>query len=447
MNRTEGMAPEWQHLLGAETRRGGSVPESRNVKAATEGPHASTRVEKVGQAVAGFWGPVVLLDLVMGFSLMFVTTALPGGLVGGLATGVVMVAVSACRRAKLTVPGGGLLVIAFLALMAFLVLVSVSHGMPWQQRLLKFFILFAVCVVIATGRIDIRSFVIGACMSACANVLLFYAGLTENNYPPYLTGFYGDKNVAGMYYAIWGILGLAVLSPRWRIPWFFLSTWFVFLTGSRTALGGIVLAALWVLLRNRIGVAYRIALAAIGYAVLVFSINNYASSSAFGDRTGTDWYRAQIDQAMEIKASLTPWTGLGLNQGFVVIGDRRQWFHDSYLQAFVEGGHVFLWSTVLAFVLLGLGLLDRRLHVSWEMLTAEATVIVVLVCAWKLGEVFMTVGAFIVLGICIAYRLGKPAAASNLAWRAAEIAPPRASNAAPLHRGAPVGASRSEVQA
>ena len=83
-----------------------------------------------------------------------------------------------------------------------------------------------------------------------------------------------------------------------------------------------MLAALWVLLRNRIGVAYRIALAAIGYAVFVFSINNYASSSAFGDRTGTDWYRAQIDQAMEIKASLTPWTGLGLNQGFVVIGCR-----------------------------------------------------------------------------------------------------------------------------
>lgn len=422
MSRTEGLAPEWQRVLGGKSRGVATDPELRGATLLGEEPHDPTRVERVGEAVAQFWGPVVLLDLVLGFSLMFVTTALPAGMVGGLAMGVAMVAVGACRRAKLTVPGGGLLVIGFLALMAFLVVVSMSHGMPWQQRILKFFILFAVCAVLATGRIDIRSFIIGACMGACVNVPLFYAGLTDNRYPPYLTGFYGDKNVAGMYYAIWGILGLSVLAGRWRVPWALLSTVFVFLTGSRTALGGLVLAFAWVLLRNRVGVAYRLALAAIGYGVLVFTISNYAESSAFGDRTGTDWYRQQVDQAMELKAAITPWTGLGLNQGYVFIGDRRQWFHDSYLQAFVEGGYVFLWATVLAFLLLGLGLLDRRLHVSWEMLTAEATVIVVLVCAWKLGEVFMTVGAFLILGVCIAYRLGKPAATSSLAWRTAEEA-------------------------
>ena len=111
---------------------------------------------------------------------------------------------------------------------------------------------------------------------------------------------------------------------------------------------------------------------------------------------------------MAAKVAVTPWYGLGLTQGVVTLGGVRDaFFHDSYQQAFVEGGYPFLWGTLILFVVVGLGLFSSRVRVPPPLLISEAGIIVILVCAWKLGEVFMTLGAFLTLALCIAYRLGR----------------------------------------
>lgn len=384
------------------------------------------RLLAVGHSVRTFAGPIVLLDFFLGLLFMWagypVTASLPGGVLATL----VVIAVGVFRPSTLKIRGGSLLFLLGLALLVFLVAVSVFNGQPWTQRIGKFALLLLLCAILATGRINLRSLVIGGCAGALVNVPLFYAGLTSNNYPPYLTGFYGDKNVAGLYYAVWGVLGLMAFRGRvLSVLWVLTSFGFLFATGSRTSLAAYIGALAWLAFRNRVGVSYRLVYAAIGLSTLVWAVNNLAESEVFGDRTGTDWYREQVELAMQAKVAITPWYGLGLNEGQVVIGTRPQWFHDSYSQAFVEGGYLNLWIVVGAFVLLGVGLLDRRLHITRELLVAEGATIAMLVCAWKLGEVLMTPAAFLILGIAIAYRLGSPIErGEEWAWQHLEFMDP-----------------------
>lgn len=375
------------------------------------------RLEAVGHSIVTFLGPIVILDFLMGFSVILVAEQFIGNMPTGLLTSLVMVFVGMCRRARLKVAGGGLMVIAFMALCVFLAVESHQNGMPWTQRIVKFAILFCAACMLASGRINIRSLIVGGMVGLLINMVMFYLGLTTNFYPPFLTGFFGDKNVAGMYYALFGILGLLAVPKMMEIPWIGISGVLVFLTGSRTAMGAFVLALAWILLRNRIGIVFRIFLAALGWFLFQFAVSDLASNSAFGDRSGDDWYRHQVEMAMNAKVAVTPWYGLGLNQGFVVLGGvRNEWFHNSYQQAFVEGGYIFLIATIVAFVILGLGLLDRKTVISASLLRAEAAIIIILICATKLGEVFMTFGGFTALGIALAYRCGRPVDGSDLAW-------------------------------
>lgn len=380
---------------------------ARDIEEAGSGIVAE-RLARVGRAVSTFVGPLVIIDFLLGVAYLGagypVTPALPGYMAGTAA----VIVVAMFRRKTLRVTGGGIMAAVAIFMLGYLIVVSIHMGQPWTQRILKFALFIILSAVLATGRINIRSFVIGLGAGAVVNAALYYAGLTPNNYPPYLSGFYLDKNVAGMYYAVWGALGLGIFRGRAMWLWFATSGGLCFLTGSRTALASYIGAVAWFTMRNRVGISYRVLLGALGMSILLWAVDNIAELQAFGDRTGTDWYRRQIEIAMQAKVDITPWYGLGLNEGQVVIGHRPQWFHDSYSQAFVEGGYLNLWVVVGVFVLLGIGLFDRRLHISRELLAAEGAIISVLVCAWKLGEALMTVPAFVVLGVAIAYRLGTP---------------------------------------
>lgn len=310
------------------------------------------------------------------------------------------------------------MVLVAIGLYSFLVVVSILQHMPWEQRTLRFVIILAVAAAVAARRIDTRSLIVGAMTALVANVPAFYLGLVPNNYPPYLTGLLGDKNVAGMYYALFGLLGLLVTRGRyWSAGWLAFSGTAVFLTGSRTSISAFVLALAWLALRNRVAPLIRWVLTAFGVWVLIFVETTFARIGMFADRTGTDLFREQIEVAMADKVAATPWYGGGLNQGFVMLGGvRRMWFHDSYLQAFAEGGYVFLGATLIAFVVAGLGLFSPKLRVGRELLIAEAGIVTVLVCAWKLGEVFMTTGAFIALGIAVGARFGRERTEADLWW-------------------------------
>ena len=186
---------------------------------------------------------------------------------------------------------------------------------------------------------------------------------------------------------------------------------------SRTSISAFLLALAWLALRNRVSPLLRLLLAGAGVGLLIFVENTFARAGVFADRSDTDKFRDQIELAMQAKIDITPWSGMGLNQGFVMLGGvRRMWFHNSYQQAFVEGGYLFLGLTLFAFVIVGLGLLSKRWVVPTDLLAAEAAIVVVLVCAWKLGEVFMTLGAFFALGAAVGARFGEPRPPEPSLW-------------------------------
>ena len=376
----------------------------------SDDPHRPSHVAGWADRLTDYWSQIKVLDFAIGAGIAVGgTIAISGSLTVSIAMCAAIIFVGSFRRPQLDISSGGLMLLAAIVLFGYLVLVSVQQGTPWGQRIFRFSLILGMAAVIAQRRIDIRSLILGIVIGSIVNVPAFYAGLTPNDYPPYLTGWYGDKNVAGMYYAALGILGLFVFSRRWAGGWLALSSVFLFLTGSRTSMSAFVLAVLWLALRNRVSVVMRLILTGVGVWLLVYIENTFARIGVFADRVDTDWFRGQIEQAMADKVAATPWYGGGLNEGYVILGGvRRAWFHDAYLQAFVEGGYVFLGATLIAFAIVGLGLFSSRPKVGRELLVAEAAVVVVLVCAWKIGEGFMTTIAFIVLGVVIGERLGRP---------------------------------------
>lgn len=374
------------------------------------------RLNRVGKSIASWWGPIVVLDFLIGGSLTFVGYNVTGSIPGGVLTAAFIVFVGMWRPSLVRVRWGGILLFVFIALLVFLALESRYNGMRWVQRDTKFLLILLACAVIASGRINIRSLIIGGMVGALVNVPMFYAGLTDNMYPPYLTGFYLDKNVAGMYYALWGCLGLSILPQRWRKWWVVLTFFLLFLTGSRTSMAAYLMGLGWMFMRPRTGIVFRFVVGGIGFWLLNYLMENVSQAKAFGDRKGDDWFRQQIETAMSAKVDVTPWYGLGLNQGFVTLGGQRDaFFHNSYQQAFVEGGWPFLLTIIIAFVVIGLGIFDRRVQIPPVLLRLEGAVVVLLVCAWKLGEVFMTLGAFLLLGLCMAHRLGTRPSSSRTA--------------------------------
>lgn len=376
----------------------------------SDAPHRPSHLAGWADQVTDYWSQIKVLDFAIGVGIAVGgTIAIFGSLTVSIAMCAVIILVGSFRRPQLDISSGGLMLLAAIVLFGYLVLVSVQQGTPWGQRIFRFSLILGMAAVIAQRRIDIRSLILGLVIGSIVNVPAFYAGLTPNDYPPYLTGWYGDKNVAGMYYAALGILGLFVFSRRWAGGWLALSSVFLFLTGSRTSMSAFVLAVLWLALRNRVSVVMRLILTGVGVWLLVYIENTFARIGVFADRVDTDLFRGQIEQAMADKVAATPWYGGGLNEGYVILGGvRGAWFHDAYLQAFVEGGYVFLGATLIAFVIVGLGLFSSRPRVGRELLVAEAAVVVVLVCAWKIGEGFMTTIAFIVLGVVIGERSGRP---------------------------------------
>lgn len=360
-------------------------------------------------SITEYWSQIRLIDFLLGLGLLFNSFALIGAFPFGVVLSALIIAVATWKRPQTKVPSGGLLLLAGLSVFAYLALVSVAQGTDWMQRITRFVLILGVAAAVASRRIDHRSFIVGACFGLMVNVPAYYAGLTPDNYPPYLTGWFGDKNVSGFHYALIGVLGLLVMSKRWALGWIAAISLCLFLTGSRTAMSAWALALAWIFLRNKVSPVMRLVLTGAAIWLWLYVEETFARAGVFSDRAGTDWFRERIDEATVVKMDRTPWSGLGLNEGFVVLEDElRMFMHSSYDQAFVEGGYVFLVATVLAFGLLGLGLLDQARVVSPQLLIVEAAVVVTMVCAAKLGEVFMTTGAFIVLGLAVSYRLGQP---------------------------------------
>ncbi|EYT48753.1 hypothetical protein [Brachybacterium muris] len=304
------------------------------------------------------------------------------------------VVVALLRRPRFALGGSALLVPLFAVMLLYLGTISLfavpeDGAADWRLRLLRIAAVTVLIFVTASGRLDLRSGVIGIAAVCVINIPLFYAGLVSDTYGGYLTGVFGDKNYAGLTYAMVAVLATAVVERRWtKVAVFLAFAGPLWLTGSRTSSAAYLLAGLWMLLAPYLGLAARIVLGVLSYIAVEVTAEDYSRVGVFSDRLGSDLLRARIDAASRIKVEETDFFGRGLGTAFVRIEDRSWFFHNSYWSALVEGG--WPWAVFLVAVTVAVLLLPHRDPRLAPLRVSAGLGIVALVTATRLGEVFYT---------------------------------------------------------
>lgn len=293
----------------------------------------------------------------------------------------------------------GLAYVSFMSIYA----TPTEFAADWQGRAIRIAVTFMLAMVIGSGRICLKSGLLGLLAALIVNVPLFLAGLLPAPYGEYLTGFIGDKNVSGMIYCIVGILALTVVRNTWAqfllVVFLSYSLW---LTGSRTSMAAFACGLIWILVAPKLPVLLRWVLGAGIYLVVELLSEDYSQIGVFSDREGSDLLRARIDAAAEIKTEQAGFFGEGLGEAYVVLLDdpNKPWFfHNSYLTALVEGG----WPWLAVLMLLTFGVIIRPF--TWKLTRSEVIVqaagVAMLVCATRLGEVFFTWTWAVLLGAAL----------------------------------------------
>lgn len=378
-----------------------SAPTTSSVNAFDSARRRLIRFAAAGTGRPSVWRQIRMLEFVIGLTLAFWRYPITTGLPGEIVVLAIAVLIGLCIRARVQSPNLVWITLLYVAVVGSAVVVSIAGDEPWQQRTVRLLLLFAFAWVIAAGRLHWPSLVAGAVVSLVVNTAAYYLGLTPDYYAPYLTGWLGDKNVAGFFYAVIALLGLSLIRLGWVRLLFALSAFgALWLTGSRTSLAAFVAGVLWWLLRNRLPLVLRLLSFAAGAVLLVWFESEFSRFGPFADREGTDLLRGTIHAAEAVKIAETPWYGSGFNSAWVDIQNfPHMWFHDSYAGLFVEGGYPMLWGMLLLVAITGLGLFSVRRPISEGLRAAEGALVVVLVCAWQLGEVFFTSATFLALGV------------------------------------------------
>lgn len=294
-----------------------------------------------------------------------------------------------------------LLVLGLLFSLAVAVFGPYAASAQWPSRIGRITVVVILAFVMATGRVCYTSLVKGFIFMLALNVPLFYAGLVQDNYGGYLTGILNDKNQAGLNYALCGILILIVYKNKY-VRWglFILFATCLWLTGSRTSLAAYATALIWITISGRLNIFFKLVLAGgLGFAVWYVE-QNLAQAGAFSDRTGTDELRQRIDDATYSMVQHTPWFGRGLGHGTVFVENRTFFFHNNYWGLYIEGGWPLAIIAVAFTVWVGTRIFA---HVKFDerRIIAQGATLAMLVCAWKLGDVFFTATWALVMAVGI----------------------------------------------
>lgn len=280
---------------------------------------------------------------------------------------------------------------------------ATEFAFDWERRLLRLGLTAVFLLVLASGRIDLRSGLAGLATGMILNAIAFYLGLAPDNYGGVLSGFFMDKNVAGMAYAIVGVLVLAVVDRRWvKVALVLVFAAMVWLTGSRTSIAAMVAGVGWILIAPRLPVIGRWIFGLLIYLGVDLVSEDYSQIGVFSNRVGSDLLRSRIDAASEVKVDGAGFFGMGLGEAYVSFPDdpgSRWLFHNSYWSALVEGGWPWLLLVLGITVVFALRPFETRL--TKPELAVQATAVTVLICAWRLGEVFFTLQWALVVGAAI----------------------------------------------
>jgi len=377
-------------------------------------PPMTDAVAPVDQGPAGPAAPAVpdlgaeptrFADFVLGAVALFAVPIprAPGGFLVGQVALAALIALSITRRPSRSLAGLKWLPWAAVAMLGYLVLISISGPdlslFGWPKRALRLVLVVTALLVVVSGRIHYPSIVRGMAVGLLGNAVLFFAGVAPAPYGRLLSGYLLDKNQAGLAYTVVGVLLLGLVSDRRRQVAIVVATSaLVWATGSRTSLAALACALVWYALRPRLNVAGRLLLAAAFAVALPFVQEKYGQAGEFADRVGTDWFRARIDAASSAKLDQAPWHGQGLGEAWVNLPDGSTYFfHNSYWAVLIEGGWVYLLATLVLTVWFCMRPLRSGPPPSLVARSGEAANLAVLICALRLGEVFGATTASIAL--------------------------------------------------
>lgn len=318
------------------------------------------------------------------------------------AAGVALVLLAGFRRPRRSLANFGVLGVLAFGLLTFLAVSSTVNGIDdedWVRRIFRIAVLVCLAGSFASGRLDLRGALHGMITALVINIPLFYAGLAPDTYGGVLTGILGDKNVAGLYYAVIPVLLIATTtSRRHQVLLFAFAFGGTALTGSRTSLAGLACALIWMIVSPRLGLTVRWILAiGLGLGVYWLSESLPRLGGYFDDRLGSDLLRERIQTASWEKAAEAPWYGRGLGEAHVHLDEATWFFHNSFWGLLAEGGWPFLVIVLSAYVVLGMRPFRHAVRTP-SRVAVEASTLIFLVCASQLGEVFITVTGALVLG-------------------------------------------------
>lgn len=346
-------------------------------------------------------GKIVILDFILGMTLGIYSVSF-GGLRLSVLGGFLLVLVGFSRKPKYQVPKAGVVGAILIVALAWATLVSFYVGISEPNDIIKRLMRitsFALLVLfIADGRVNLRSIVFGLSFISLINIPAFYLGFSPNAYGGTLTGWFYDKNVSGLYYATVAILMVALLEKKsHKIFVFTIYSGALWQTGSRTSIAALGFAVLWALFARNLNLFFKGVLAVLLVRVVNYLEENYSQVGEFSNRVGSDLLRQRIDAASQAKIDIAPWYGQGLGQAFVDLGEGGKFFfHNSYWTLLIEAGWPYLFLILGATVYIAF--IIKQNNSSKRILFAEGATVLLLICSWRLGEVFLTMSWVLIVG-------------------------------------------------
>lgn len=300
--------------------------------------------------------------------------------------------------------GGGLLL-----LLAWFALVSALAGPLDIRRLGHLAIGTALCLMLASGRVGIRSAARGLATGLLVGLVASIVLLPRSSYEGRLTGWFGDPNAAGFALVAMSLAVCGLTSDR-RVRWLMVLPLLLGtgLTVSRTSYLALGCALVWLLVGRWLGSALATAAVAVGiWSIQHIPYDRYFASS-FEDRFGSDLLRGRILEAERESIAQSPWTGHGAGAQTVDIGDNTFFFHNSYLSVLHEVGVIGLGIYLVVVAVLW----QHAVHLPLARRNAwlEASVLAMLVCGMNLGDVLLSLVAFVLIGLLARHVLVERAA-------------------------------------
>lgn len=353
-------------------------------------------------------GKIKIIDFFFGFLMVFFSITIVGQPLATFAA-LFFVFLKIFTGSKYLVPKNIFLINLFVLGLAWLLFTSLmladSTVSQAIQRTGRIFAMVLLAAFIAERRIDLKSLLFGLWSGMVFNAIGWITGVAPDRYVGYLSGWMNDKNVAGMYYAIIPLLLFGILkNKKHKFLLLLLALPFLWLTGSRTSIGAFVIGIAWYFLANRLNFFFKIILGGGVIWVFEWAQEKFASNSIFGDRTGTDQLRSLIDSASWEKVQSTPWYGLGIGEAYARLDERRAYlFHNSFWTLLVEGGIIWLSLVLVATIVTIFVFRQKQQATDKRCLSAEAAMVALFICSWRLGEVMLTLPWALALGLALWY--------------------------------------------